>query len=230
MPKKTTPKKVNKSTAKDGKKKNRKKKRVMPFIHSRDVDIFRTMASGPVTSAQIRNDLKKFPARREENMDDKETDYKRDMSYGSLMKRICILKGGGYIISDLYLNDDGHAQALYVLAPRAIAILVGKYGVSPNQIRNILPSQETASHGLQVVSIVKTIKRDGAKLHYRYVIEDENYLKQKTQGAKKNVFYPDLYVKLSFDYKGTSPTRNLAVELRQRHDEATSCCRKSSCD
>ena len=213
--KKPRPKKEKKAATKSKEKNNgkKKKKRVMPFIQSRDVDIFRTMSSGPSTSAQIRNDLKKFPSRKEGNLDDKETDYSRDMSYNALTIRLSRLKRGNYIASDLYLRDDGRSEALYVLTPRAIDILVGKHGFNPKHIRNILPSQETASHELQVVSIVKTIKRDGGKLHYRYDIEDENYLKQKTQGAKKNVFYPDLYVKLSYDYKGTSPTRNLAVEL-----------------
>ena len=97
--KKPRPKKEKKTATKSKEKNNgkKKKKRVMPFIQSRDVDIFRTMSSGPSTSAQIRNDLKKFPSRKEGNLDDKETDYSRDMSYNALTIRLSKLKRGNYI-------------------------------------------------------------------------------------------------------------------------------------
>ncbi len=195
------------------KRKKKKKKRILTFATSRDIDIFRTLASGPAARDQIRNDLKQFPSREEGTYDDKETGYSRNMSDGALIGRLSKLKRGGYIISRIYpRSKDNGMGALYVLAPRAIQILAEKHGFNPEHIRNVLPSKDTLSHELQVVSIVKTIKREAGRLIYEYDMKDRNYLMEESQGSK-NMHYPDLYVGLTYNAGKEVRIKNMAVTL-----------------
>ena len=186
----------------------------MPVITPRDVDIFRTLASGPMTSFQIRMDLRKFVSKDPGKNFNKGDVYSRDMSADALKVRLSKLMREGYVTSGLYADRDGKGvHALYILAHPAIELLVQQHGFTPKHIRAALPNKYTVAHELQVVDIVKTIKREGGRLGYQYDIEDENYLKKETQGAKRNMPYPDLHVKLFFKIGKEVDIKNFAVEL-----------------
>lgn len=186
----------------------------MPVITPRDVDIFRTLASGPMTSFQIRADLRKFVSKDPGRSDNRGDGYSRDMSADALKVRLSKLMREGYVTSRLYADREGKGvHALYVLAAPAIELLVQHHGFNPKHIRAALPNKYTVAHELQVVDIVKTIKREGGRLGYQYDIEDENYQKRETQGTKKNMPYPDLHVKLLFKIGREVDIKNFAVEL-----------------
>ena len=186
----------------------------MPVITPRDVDIFRTLASGPTTSFQIRMDLRKFVSKDPGRNYAKGDVDSRDMSADALKVRLSKLMREGYVASRLYAEKHGKgAYALYVLAPPAIELLVQHHGFNPKHIRAALPNKYTVAHELQVVDIVKTIKREGGRLGYQYDIEDENYLKGESRGAKKNMPYPDLHVRLFFKIGKEVDIKNFAVEL-----------------
>ncbi len=186
----------------------------MPIITPRDVDIFRTLASGPATSFQIRMDLRKFMTKDPGRNYSKGDVDSRDMSADALKVRLSKLMREGYVASRLYPEKHGKgAYALYVLAPLAVELLVQDHNFNPKHIRTALPNKYAVSHELQVVDIVKTIKREGGRLGYQYDIEDENYLKGESRGAKKNMPYPDLHVRLFFKVGKEVDIKNFAVEL-----------------
>jgi hypothetical protein len=136
------------------------------------------------------------------------------MSADALKVRLSKLMREGYVTSRLYPEKHGKgAYALYVLAPFAVELLVQDHGFNPKHIRAALPNKYAVSHELQVVDIVKTIKREGGRLGYQYDIEDENYLKGESRGAKKNMPYPDLHVRLFFKVGKEVDIKNFAVEL-----------------
>jgi hypothetical protein len=105
----------------------------MPGITPRDVDIFRTLASGPMTSFQIRSDLKKFVGKDPKREDDKGDGYSRNMSHDAIKVRLSKLKREGYITSGLYADRHGKGvHALYVLTSRAMELLVQHHGFNPH--------------------------------------------------------------------------------------------------
>ena len=149
--------------------KKKKKKRLFTFITSRDIDIFRTLANGPATSVQIRNDLKNLPATEESSKDKQEHEYSRNMSYAALMRRLSILKRATYIKSGLYLNSDRNGmEAWYALTPVAIEILVAKHGFKASDIRNDLLCRDIIKRVmLDPTIIVETFLNDTGNGKYR---------------------------------------------------------------
>jgi DNA-binding HxlR family transcriptional regulator len=189
----------------------------MPIVTPRDVDIFRTLASGPMTEAEIRRELKNFRAKDPKRLDDGTDGYTRNMTTNSLQTRMSRLRRDDYIVSRLYPEEHGKGTyALYALTPRSIEVLVREDGVNIKHIRSALPGRRTVSHERHVVDIVKTIKRGGSKHRYAYDIEDENYLKAlavETGELKKGLTYPDLHVTLCFRIGLETVIRNFAVEM-----------------
>jgi hypothetical protein len=189
----------------------------MPIATPRDLDIFRILASGPMAAPQIRHELTKFHAKDPKKKDDKGDGYARIMTQDALKMRMCRLRKDGYIVSRIYPEKHGKGTfALYALTPRSIEVLVQEHGFNCKHIRATLPSKETVVHELQVVDIVKTIKRDGGKLRYEYDIEDENFLKARAGESgevRKRLPYPDLHVTLYFKVGRETEVKNFAVEL-----------------
>lgn len=196
------------------KKKSKTPKNPMPFVTPRDADILKILSSGVHTAPQIRHELRKFVAKNPKAADDKGDGFVRDMSMKALQIRICRLKKGKYIASKLYPEINGKGTfAGYVVGSAGKNYLINVLKYNPKHVRDNLPPRDHMSHELQIVSIVEAIKREGARGGFKYDIEDEDWLKMETGGAQKDVPYPDLYVRLTFDAGGKPEKRHLAFEL-----------------
>ena len=210
------------------KKKKKRPKTPMPFVTARDSDIFKILSSGVHTAAHIKHELRKFVAKNPKAADDKGDGFKRDISMRALRNRLYVLKKGNYIRSKLY--PDAHGKGIYagfVLGPAGKDYLIEKLNYKGKHIRDNLPSRDHMAHEAQVVSIVETVKREGNRLGYGYDIEDENYLKRESGGAKKKMPYPDLHVTMAFRTEKEIQRRQLAIELDNGRQPAMSVAEKA---
>ncbi len=201
--------------------KRREKREIFPDVTSRDVDIFKIVSSGIHTAAQIKVELGKFVSKYPKAPDDKGDRLSRVISWFALRRRLSKLGRDGYFESKKYPykkdkrdnNSTSGIKACYVLGEAGEEYLIKNHSYNPKHIRRNLPHKKHLSHEFQVVSIVKTIKREGNSLGYSYDMEDEDYLKGRTRGAKKGIPYPDLHVRLSFKMGRDIVSRNVAIEL-----------------
>ncbi len=186
----------------------------MAFITSRDMDIFRVLSSGPMTAEQIISELKRVIAKNPEDDTDGKKKTKHDMSYAAFQIRISKLKKDGYIASRIYCDRHGKGvHALYALTPHSAAILIERESWDARRIRYTLPNKWTVAHEMQVVAVVKAIKRESAKVIYDFSMEDENSLKSASKGAKKRMPYPDLFIRFTFQQKDKVRQKSLGIEI-----------------
>jgi hypothetical protein len=173
------------------------------MITPRDIDIFKTLVSGPSTFKHILQELNSMGRRDPKSEDDRGESYGRKTTTAALKVRLLKLGRQGYITSRRYWDrQKGGVIALYVLGHPALEELVSSHGYKVNHIRNMLPSPDKGTHEMLVTSLVRAVRREALRNDFDLDYEDENWLKSTLGGPKKGMSYPDLYVKLVFKMGG----------------------------
>ncbi len=184
-------------------------------ITERDVDIFRSLASGALTIKEILSEVNSMGRRDPKSLDDRGERYGKRTSPAAMKKRLYFLRKAGFVESRVYDDEKGKPRyALYVLCDPAIEVLTVR-GVKPNHIRNLLPGKYHGYHERVVVQVVKKMKQEAFQAGYGFDLWDENAIKERFgRIARKGVAYPDLHVIVSFlDASSKKQTAYLAVEI-----------------
>lgn len=178
----------------------------------RDINIFRVLASGPVTADAIAIFLKKI-GERGQSAEGHSGVYSHNMNKPALIVRLNKLKQSNFIASQRYRSRDGKGVfTLYALTKHSVRLLVEE-GVPSDYIRIGLPDRFMVAHELEVTDVVRTIKREAGKGLYTFHMEDENTLKANTEGGKKNIQYPDLYLKVFIKMGSDTKVRDMGIEV-----------------
>ena len=139
-------------------------------------------------------------------------------SESALRQRLAELQKNNYIESNLYVdNTTGKKFALYVLGPAGSNWLIENRRAEAWEIRTLLPSAHTVSHELVVVEIVRRLRKERWKWHYKLEYYDDPGCKKykKVLGLKGPV--PDLLCDLQMYSKEANLNRRSRISF-EVHD------------
>jgi DNA-binding transcriptional ArsR family regulator len=185
------------------------------IITERDVDIFRSLASGALTIKEILSEVNGMGRRDPKSLDDRGERYGKRTSPAAMKLRLHVLRKAGFLKSSVYDDEKGKPRyALYVLCDPAVEMLTAR-GVKLNHIRHLLPGKYHGYHERVVVHVVKKMKQEAFQAGYGLELWDELAVKERFgRIAKKGVAYPDLHVVVSFlDAGAKKQTAYLAIEI-----------------
>ncbi len=180
-------------------------------ISDRSVRILSYLIDGPALFKRIRDHLAGI----------KEVDPKQpgkinrfdSMSNASLYNTLSVLKRSGYINTERYRKGQSRVNiALYALAPLGVEEL-RKQGVCTDYCRLQFPSRATIAHELQVVEVVRTIRKEMDNYRLKHRIEDEYALKKRTRGPRRKAGYPDLRLTIELKRAPHRIVKDLAIEI-----------------
>ena len=175
--------------------------------------ILRFLVDGPLPFKVIKDHLESI-TERDPNEPQNIRTYKlsSDHGYYKVLRR---MRQKGTIISRRYSSPNPKKKmvfSLYGITPKGLSE-VRRVAKGIDYCRMDFPTRETVSHDLQVVLVIKSIRREMMRHKLPHFIEDENDIKKKTKGPKKNKAYPDLHVKVVL-FAGTEEKhKELAIEL-----------------
>lgn len=130
----------------------------------------------------------------------------------ALRNRITVLLKDGVIKSKSYAYRNGKGRsALYVVGKLGIPQL-HPHGFEESDIRCKLPHKFAIAHETLVADVVKSVKRETARIGVEVKIVDDNYLRKTKK--KKRIPIPDLVVSMSFHLdSGKVLDRGICLEI-----------------